>query len=137
MTTEWLPNLTTYYNRTTDMTNKKINIPMEVEMTDEEQAIIHEKISIRNKNLIESQNISVYEARSTYRDNKLRFNIELDDVTFEKEKTSKENMQEQMTEKPNNEKTEDSSVIPDASYWDNLANITINDLTNIAEDVIL
>lgn len=144
-TNEWKPNLTTYYSRTSDMTGRKIDIPLLLELTLEEQAIVEEKAAKRIKDLRDSGVISVYEGRTGYEGDKFTMNIKLDDAVFEREKASAENLQEQVNQ-PQNGRTNRTtgqqddlskdSLLPDDDYWDELARVTTNDLDNIGRDVL-
>lgn len=121
-----LPYLKMYFQRTRDMTNLEIWIPFIVDLTDEEKASIEKLAAERSKMLIEAGVITPAEARSSYRGDMFSLNIVLDEAAYKE------------TKKLSNERNlqEDSDVIPDDNYWDELSTLTEEDLTALAKNVI-
>lgn len=140
----WLKNYKTLFSRLykefQNNSTYTIEIPFNVETTQEEQANLENNIADRNKKLIETGIITVKEARTTYRDNKFNLNLELDEKAFEKEQQSKlEGGQPE--EKQTEETTQDGKKLSDLNFdelsdeeYDELASVTFDDIEELDLD---
>lgn len=120
----WMPYYKIYFDRTLDMSQITINIPFIVDLTDEERANIENIAADRTTKLVNAGVISVEEARTGYKTDSFTLNIELN-----------KNITEPVLSIPASTQ-DDADVIPDDSYWDNLANVTTEYLDNIAEKIL-
>lgn len=103
----WLDKYISFYSNYYDMDNYRIEIPLVLEMSEKEKIDIQKTSAERDKILVDIGAITPDEVRNTYKGNEFNININID-----------------------------SELLPDDSYWENLANISIQDLDNLAEETI-
>lgn len=103
----WLDNYIKFYSNFYDMDKYSIQIPLEIEMSEQEKIEIQKTAAERDKILLELGVITAEEIRQSYKGETFTINLNID-----------------------------SEPIPDDNYWENLANITIQDLDNLAEETI-
>jgi Protein of unknown function (DUF1073) len=136
----WLSNYTRLFN-TIMGEGYSIEIPFKVDMTELEKAEIENKGAERIKKLLESGMISINEARTGYKSDEYTLNIALDEnfvipnneVVQTPESKSTDNSQTNQVEA--NDANLDASVKD--SFWEEFANITEDDLVNVAESVLI
>jgi hypothetical protein len=105
ITENWLDNYMSFYSNFYDLGKYTIQIPLNLEMSEQEKVNIQKTAAERDKILVDIGAITPNEVRDSYRGDTFNININIDSV-------------------------------PDDSYWDNLANITLQDLDNLAEETI-
>lgn len=105
ITENWLNNYMSFYSNFYDLGKYTIQIPLNLEMSEQEKVNIQKTAAERDKILVDIGAITPDEVRDSYKGDTFNININIDSV-------------------------------PDDSYWDNLANITLQDLDNLAEETI-
>jgi hypothetical protein len=131
-----LPYYRIFYHRVRKGEKLVVEIPFEVEMTDDEKADFELKGSERTKNLIETGVISNIEARTGYREGEYTLNIELkDDNLLDVQSLDKDEQDEKNTQSPASE-NKDAENIPSDEFFNDMSIIDSDYLTNLGDEIL-
>lgn len=146
---ECLPHYKEFFDRNFPNNNYNVKIPFKLEFSQQEQAELEMNASTRTKNLVESGVITPEEARSGYKNDEFDLNIVLDDATFKKMQELSIKAKEQSINQPPNDTRQrnnntnnstgannDSVYIPSDNLWDDLANVSQQDLAEVMTEAL-